>query len=256
MEIRGVELDMKMKMLSTTLSSLAVAMMLVAPTISLAQGKSRGNDRKKEVRREVRRDDDRRYDNRRDDNRNWNSGTSDMRVGHADGQTFRIRRENGGNGRPPVYNWNAPVNRRENDRYNDDRRYDDRRYDDNRYDDRRYDDRRYDDNRNNDYRWNDNRWNENQRREQTKNEWKNIGIGSGIVAILGLLGNDSSVTFAGAAGALYSAYRYEQDRKSQNRTDRARYDLFSQDHFVRDGRRYDRKTVYQNGQKYYQFVCR
>lgn len=226
-----------MKMLSTTLSGLAVAALLVAPSISLAQGKSRGNDRKKEVRR----DDDRRYDNRRKDNRNWNSGTSDMRVGHADGQTFRIRRENGGNGRPPVYNRNAPINRWDNDRYNDNRRYDNNRYNDNRY---------------NDYRNNDYRWNEAQRREQTKNEWKNIGIGSGIIAILGLLGNDSRVTFAGAAGALYSAYRYEQDRKSQNRADRARYEIFSQDHFVRDGRRYDRKTVYQNGQKYYQFVCR
>lgn len=92
------------------------------------------------------------------------------------------------------------------------------------------------------------------RRQQTKNEWRNIAIGSGAVAILGLLSKDSTLTFVGAAGALYSAYRYEQDRKSQSRLDRTRAAYFSRPYFYRDGVRYDRRTVVKNGSKYYQFV--
>lgn len=219
---------MKMKLLSTTLSSFAVLSLVLVSSSAEAQGRGR---------------DARPKQNGRHDNRNYNPGTSDMRVGHADGKSFRIRYQNGGTGRAPVYNRNAPINRnRWENRYDDRNRYNDRYRDDNRY---RYNDN-YRDYRNDEYR----------RREQTKNEWKNIGIASGVIGLLGLLNNDSRVTFAGAAGALYSAYRYEQDRKSQNRVDRARYDLFSQDHFYRDGRRYDRRTVYQGGQKYYQFVCR
>lgn len=91
-------------------------------------------------------------------------------------------------------------------------------------------------------------------RQKTKNEWRNIAIASGVLGILGLLKDDSTLTFAGAAGALYSAYRYEQDRKSQSRIDRARAAYFSRPYFYRDGVRYNRRTVYKNGKKYYQFV--
>lgn len=94
------------------------------------------------------------------------------------------------------------------------------------------------------------------RRNQTKNEWRNLAIGSGVVGVLGLLTKEPTLTFAGAAGALYSAYRYEQDRKSQSQLDRARAHYFSQPYFYRDGRRYDRRTVVKNGQRYYQFIRR
>lgn len=95
---------------------------------------------------------------------------------------------------------------------------------------------------------------ESKRRQQKKNEWRNIAIGSGIVGIYGLLKKDNTLFFAGTGGALYSAWRYEQDRKSQSRVDRARAAYFSKPTFYRDGKRYTRKTVWKNGKKYYQFV--
>jgi hypothetical protein len=91
-------------------------------------------------------------------------------------------------------------------------------------------------------------------RQQTKNEWRNIAIGAGAVGVLGLLKHDSFLTFAGAGGALYSAWRYEQDRKSQSHLDRARAAYFSHPYFYRDGQRYTRKTVWKDGHKYYRFV--
>jgi hypothetical protein len=95
---------------------------------------------------------------------------------------------------------------------------------------------------------------ESHHRQQKKNEWRNIGIGSAAVGLLGLLKGDSTLTFAGAAGALYSANRYEQDRKSQSKTDRARANMFSRRSFTRNGHRYVRKTVWKDGKKYYRFV--
>jgi hypothetical protein len=110
------------------------------------------------------------------------------------------------------------------------------------------------DNSNNDRRYyQDRQYN---RRQQTKNEWRNIAIGSGALGVLGLLNHDSTLTFAGAAGALYSANRYEQDRKSQNSQYKARAEYFSRPYFYRDGTRYDRRTVNRNGQQYYQFYRR
>jgi hypothetical protein len=92
------------------------------------------------------------------------------------------------------------------------------------------------------------------RRQDKKNEWRNIAIGSGALGILGLLKKDNTLFFAGTAGALYSAYRYEQDRKSQSKLSRARASYFSRPYFYRDGVRYNRKTVMKNGKKYYRFV--
>src|SRR5450432_923356 len=72
-------------------------------------------------------------------------------------------------------------------------------------------------------------------RQGKKNEWRNIGIGSAGVGLLGLVKGDKTLMFAGAAGALYSSYRYEQDRKSQSKTDRARAAMFSKRSYYRDG---------------------
>ena len=90
--------------------------------------------------------------------------------------------------------------------------------------------------------------------DKTMNEWKNIAIGSGIVGVLGLIKKDGTLTFVGTAGALYSLYRYEEDRKSRDRYRRLRASYFSKGSFTRDGHRYVRKTVVKNGKKYYQFV--
>ena len=92
------------------------------------------------------------------------------------------------------------------------------------------------------------------RRQQKKNEWRNLAIGAGAVGLFGLLKGDNTLMFAGTAGALYSLHRYEQDRKSQSRMQRARAQMFSKKSFVRDGYVYKRKLVTKNGKKYYQFV--
>src|SRR5437667_12669224 len=83
---------------------------------------------------------------------------------------------------------------------------------------------------------------ESHHRQQKKNEWRNIAIGAGALGVLGLLKHDNTLTFGGAAGALYSTWRYEQERKSQSQTDRARAAYFGQPSFYRDGQRYPRNT--------------
>ncbi|HWA82041.1 MAG TPA: hypothetical protein VG820_01305, partial [Fimbriimonadaceae bacterium] len=91
-------------------------------------------------------------------------------------------------------------------------------------------------------------------RQETKNEWRNLAIVSGLVGVIGLLEHDKTLVFAGSAGTLYSLYRYEEDRKSQNRLARARAFYFSHPYFVRNGHRYNRRLVVRHGQRYYQFV--
>jgi len=96
--------------------------------------------------------------------------------------------------------------------------------------------------------------NSHKHRQETKNTWRNLAIGSGAVGLYGLLKGDNTLAFVGAAGALYSANRYEQDRKSQSKADRARYAMFRRGSYTRNGHRYVRHTVHKNGHKYYQFV--
>ena len=91
-------------------------------------------------------------------------------------------------------------------------------------------------------------------RQETKNTWRNVAIGSGALGLLGLLKHDNTLMFAGAAGALYSANRYEQDRKSQSRLQRQRAQLFSRSTIWKNGHEYRRRTVWRNGTKYYEFV--
>ena len=91
-------------------------------------------------------------------------------------------------------------------------------------------------------------------RQKTKNQWRNLAIGGGAATLYGLLKHDNTVTFIGAAGTLYSLNRYEQDRKSQSKVDRARAVAFHRSAFRRNGQHYVRKTVTRNGKKYYQFV--
>ncbi len=52
--------------------------------------------------------------------------------------------------------------------------------------------------------------------QNSKNTWRNIGIGSAAVGVLGALNHNSTATILGAAGAAYSANRYEQDRHHQS----------------------------------------
>ena len=72
-------------------------------------------------------------------------------------------------------------------------------------------------------------------RQKNKNNWRNIGIGSAAVAGYGLLKHNNTATILGAAGAAYSAKRYEDDRHSQSqsqaaRDQRARYRRYHRRH--------------------------
>ncbi len=92
------------------------------------------------------------------------------------------------------------------------------------------------------------------RRQQKKNEWRNLGYAGAALGAVGLLKGNRILTIAGLGGAGYSAWRYEQDRKSQNRAQRQRAQLFSNRYITKNGKRYERRTVRKNGQTYYQFV--
>ena len=90
-------------------------------------------------------------------------------------------------------------------------------------------------------------------RQKTKNEWRNLAyLGAGL-GVIGALNHDSTLTFIGAAGALYSADRYERDRKSQSRLDRQRAAYFARGYYTRNGHMYRRYTTYRHGHKYYYF---
>src|SRR5438105_5007709 len=54
-------------------------------------------------------------------------------------------------------------------------------------------------------------------RQAQKDQWKNLGIASGVLGVIGLLSKNSTLGILGAAGAAYSAYRYGEDGKGHNR---------------------------------------
>lgn len=86
-------------------------------------------------------------------------------------------------------------------------------------------------------------------RQQKKNQWRNAAIGSGAVAGYGLLKGNKTATLLGAAGAAYSANRYEQERKHQDQRKRARARYFRHSgSYVRNGRKYYRY----DGHMYYE----
>lgn len=58
--------------------------------------------------------------------------------------------------------------------------------------------------------------------QDNKNLWRNGTIAGAAAALYGLHNHDTVTTVIGAAGAAYSAHRYEQDRHSQDEAKRAR----------------------------------
>lgn len=67
-------------------------------------------------------------------------------------------------------------------------------------------------------------------RQHNKNNWRNLaGVGA-AVAGYGLLKHNTTATVVGAAGAAYSAHRYEQDRHSQDQNKRARQRYYRTHH--------------------------
>jgi hypothetical protein len=93
-----------------------------------------------------------------------------------------------------------------------------------------------------------------QHRQDTKNQWRNLAYAGGALGLLGLLSKNGTMTTLGILGAGYSAYRYEQDRKSQSGLAHARAQMFARSSFNYQGHHYVRKTFWRNGVKYYHFV--
>lgn len=91
-------------------------------------------------------------------------------------------------------------------------------------------------------------------RQKTKNDWRNLGYAGGALGLYGLLKGDKNLAVIGLGGGLYSAYRYEQDRKSQSNTAQARARFFSRRSFDYNGKHYVRREVVKNGHRYYQFA--
>lgn len=75
-------------------------------------------------------------------------------------------------------------------------------------------------------------------RQKNKNGWRNMaGVGA-AVAGYGLLKHDRTATVVGAAGAAYSAHRYENDRHSQSHQSAARRNYYR----THSNRSYHRST--------------
>ena len=85
-------------------------------------------------------------------------------------------------------------------------------------------------------------------RQKNKNLWRNLGIGAAAVAGHGLLKGNKTETVLGAAGAAYSANRYEQDRHSQSTSKHKRDVRYHRQvgNFTRSGKKY---YIY-NGHEY------
>lgn len=92
------------------------------------------------------------------------------------------------------------------------------------------------------------------RRQKTKGDWQKAAYAGGALALLGQLSKDKTASYIGAAGALYSLYRYDEDSKAQGKLQKQRAAFYSRSSYTRNGVRYNRKTVTKNGQKYYTFV--
>lgn len=83
--------------------------------------------------------------------------------------------------------------------------------------------------------------------QKNKNQWRNLGIAGAAVAGYGLLKHNTAATVLGAAGAAYSANRYEQDRKNQSKSSAARQRYHRTGSYTSNGRKY---YTY-NGNQYY-----
>ena len=77
-------------------------------------------------------------------------------------------------------------------------------------------------------------------RQSNKNQWRNLGVAGAAVAGYGLLKHNNTATILGAAGAAYSAKRYEDDRHSQSQS-QARRDQNARYHRYY-GHRYHRRS--------------
>ena len=59
---------------------------------------------------------------------------------------------------------------------------------------------------------------QNWHRQDQKDTWKNLAIGSGVVGLIGALSHNDTLAVIGAAGLIYSAYRYDTDGRCYGRS--------------------------------------
>jgi hypothetical protein len=90
-------------------------------------------------------------------------------------------------------------------------------------------------------------------RRQTENQWRGATYGSAALGALGLITHNGTLTTIGAAGTLYSGYRWQQDMKSRHSMERNRAEWYRHREFYSKGHHFVRHTTYKNGQKYYYF---
>jgi len=85
--------------------------------------------------------------------------------------------------------------------------------------------------------------------QKRKNNYRNLGIGSAVLGGVGLLKGNKTLGLLGAAGAAYSASRYEKARHRQSKATHRRdvHHHRQVGNFTRNGRKY---YVY-NGHEYY-----
>ncbi|HVT13697.1 MAG TPA: hypothetical protein VHE55_15640 [Fimbriimonadaceae bacterium] len=58
---------------------------------------------------------------------------------------------------------------------------------------------------------------QNWHRSNQKDQWKDLAIGAGAIGLIGALSHNDTLTTVGAAGALYSLYRYDSDGRCYRR---------------------------------------
>jgi O-antigen/teichoic acid export membrane protein len=71
--------------------------------------------------------------------------------------------------------------------------------------------------------------------QQSKNNMRNLAIGSAAIAAYGLLNHNGAATVLGVAGAALAGSQYEKDRKKQSKINSYR------SHYYRNHRRYHRR---------------
>jgi hypothetical protein len=87
-----------------------------------------------------------------------------------------------------------------------------------------------------------------------RHEWRDVALVAGFFGLIGALEHDDFLCFAGGAGAFYAMWRYEEDLQCDDPYRHARACYFNMPYFYRDGYRYERRLVFHNGERCYQFV--
>ncbi|HTQ09963.1 MAG TPA: hypothetical protein VMI31_07840 [Fimbriimonadaceae bacterium] len=101
--------------------------------------------------------------------------------------------------------------------------------------------------------WDRGGWGDHHFYRSDHDDWRDILFLDGVLDFDILL-NDSTVCFDGPYGGYYPVWQYQIDIVSSDPETRARAELFEHRFFYRDGIRFERRTVWHDGDRCYQFV--